>query len=504
MKDEKQKLLPQVSGSDASGTVQCDESQLSTNASEHLIDVIPKSCRLVVDQHGTAHLQTVPYGPYHPIESKFSRTYLRAYAFSRGKKLRKSDLNDEIDSLQSYADAYCEKIKIYQRVASIPNGIEIDPGCDDITRIRVTPGNVEIVRSGSDTAFSRSPVSTAMVTPADEGDLEKLDLYLNMNDMEKVLLKGYLSYTLAHPKIASSSFIILQLLGDQGSGKSSLCKNIIQPLIDPNIVGVQTFPRSVRDLVVAVRNAHVTCFDNMRYVTPTMSDAMCTASTGGAISTRQLYTNADQHISPLHGALVLNGIHAFIDQPDLTQRTLPIELKPLTSTDRKSEGALLASLQTDMPIIFRGLLDLIAEIFTHLPKVKPTNPERMYDFSEWLTAYEMVDHESEGTYQDAYSSVLNAAERDTLLSDPLAEAVYRFAKEHTGGTWSGTPTKLLLELDELVNLSTQRSRDWPSNAISLSKRLKSLKVGLLSQKIRVELTRGKDRKITVTDEGQYE
>ncbi|MCH5375928.1 MAG: hypothetical protein JJ992_18310, partial [Planctomycetes bacterium] len=59
--------------------------------------------------------------------------------------------------------------------------------------------------------------------------------------------------------------------------------------------------------------------DAQRYVTPTMSDAMCTASTGGAISTRQLYTNADQHISPLHGALVLNGIHAFIDQPDLTQ-----------------------------------------------------------------------------------------------------------------------------------------------------------------------------------------
>ena len=296
----------------------------------------------------------------------------------------------------------------------------------------------------------------------------------------------------------------MQLLGDQGSGKSSLCKNIIQPLIDPNIVGVQTFPRSTKDLVVAVRNAHVTCFDNMRYVSPSMSDALCTASTGGAISTRQLYTNADQHISQLHGALVLNGIHPFIDQPDLTQRTLPIELMPLSSSDRKSDRALLASLKTDMPIIFRGLLDLIAEIFKYLPEVTPTNPERMYDFSLWLAAYEKVDQVPEGTYQDMYSSALNTAERDTLLSDPLAEAVYRFAKEDSGGTWSGTPTKLLLELDELVNQSTQRSRDWPNNAISLSKRLKSLKAGLLTQNIRVEITRAKDRKITITDEEAYQ
>ena len=67
------------------------------------------------------------------------------------------------------------------------------------------------------------------------------------------------------------------------------------------------------------------------------------------------------------------------------------------------------------------------------------------------------------------------------------------------GEWSGTPTQLLAELNLRVTKGTMRSRDWPQNPISLSKKLIPLQASLLTQGIRVELRRGKERSITITN-----
>lgn len=229
-----------------------------------------------------------------------------------------------------------------------------------------------------------------------------------------------------------------------------------------------------------------------------MADTLCVAATGGAASSRQLYTDADQHIQYLHVALVLNGIHHFIGQSDLAQRCLPIHLLALSENDRKSETQLIKDLQADMPAIFRGLLNLIADILKHLPTAKITNPERMIDFVHWLAAMEKVFGAPAGAFQSVYSEILREGQLDSLLDNPLASAVIEFAHEHIDDRWSGMPAKLLTELNGLVSTGTQRSKYWPQNASSLSKRLMSLEAGLLSQGIRVERTRGKHRQITIT------
>ena len=160
---------------------------------------------------------------------------------------------------------------------------------------------------------------------------------------------------------------------------------------------------------------------------------------------------------------------------------------------------LLASeLQADLPAIFRGLLNLIADIFPHLPDAEVTNPERMFDFVHWLAAMEKAQGTPTGVYQAAYSNNLRQVQLDSLLDNTLAAAVYQFAENHIDDEWTGTPADLLSELNSLVTIGTQRSRDWPHNAISLSKRLKPLQAGLLSQGIRVESGRGKLRSITIT------
>ena len=154
-------------------------------------------------------------------------------------------------------------------------------------------------------------------------------------------------------------------------------------------------------------------------------------------------------------------------------------------------------------MIFRGLLDLIADILTHLPTVEVTSPERMIDFSRWLAAMERVHNAPPGAYQDLYSEALKESMLDSLMENPLAAAVMSFVTESSKGDWSGTPTELLQELNLLVGNRSRYSQDWPQNPIALSKRLSPLIAALKRQGIKVTLGRGKERKITITNLEAY-
>ncbi|MFC1772598.1 hypothetical protein ACFL3A_04500 [Pseudomonadota bacterium] len=429
-----------------------------------------------------------------PIGGKAANRVLQGFAHQSGTRLKAYDVKEINEELTAYAEHSGDVRDVYYRCAPFQNGVELDVGNGD--RIRITPGKVAAIKKGSQTLFHRTSTMRSLPAPADVGDLKLLDKYLNLHPTNAVLLIAWLSYTLAHPKISTTNFVILVLHGDQGSGKTFLCR-IIQALVDPGVVGVQTFPHNQKDLVVAAMNSHVLFYDNMRSITPAMADKLCIAATGGHLTGRRLYTDAEQQVHRLHVALVLNGIHSFIEQPDLAQRSVPLHLLSINEKERRSETEIFRELQADLPMIFRGLLDLIAGILKHLPTVKVTSPERMYDFSQWLAAMEVVDGVPPGTYQSVYSGALNEGMLDSLLENLLGAAVMSFAEDTVDDFWTGTPTELLQELNFRVGKRTPYSKDWPQNPIALSKRLRSLQAGLRRQGINVELSRGKNRKITI-------
>jgi hypothetical protein len=107
-----------------------------------------------------------------------------------------------------------------------------------------------------------------------------------------------------------------------------------------------------------------------------------------------------------------------------------------------------------------------------------------------------------GIYQGAYSDVLHEAQLDSLMENLLSSMIIEFTvtrkKMRETGQWSGTPAQLMSELNDLSPHKNVRSEEWPQNAIALSKRLNALKASLRTQNISVELTRGKQRTITIT------
>ncbi len=431
------------------------------------------------------------------IRSKKLNAFLSDLARRDGNHLQKADLAELNDALEAYAEQLGKVTDVWLRVAPIEGGIEIDHGDELHTRTRITAGKVEMV-ANSNTVFYRTVNTKAMVMPAEKGDLNLLKKYLNLHATSVVLLVAWITYTLAHPKAPSSKYPILVLSGNEGSGKSSLCKNVLIRLIDPSAIGVQVFPLNAKDLAIASQTAHMLCYDNIRGFKHNMADMLCIAATGGTITTRQLYTDADQQAISLHAAIVLNGIHSFIDTPDLSQRCLSIHLIAMDKIKRKSEEQLTTEFEADLPAIMGGLFDLIAEIFTHLPNVEITHPERMIDFVKWLGAMELAAGIPAGIYQELYSETLQQGQLDTLMDNPLAAALIEFADKHVDDYWSGTPAALLSKLSDSVSIGTLRSREWPQNPIALSKRIAGLQAGLLSQGIKIELTRGKERTVTIT------
>lgn len=430
------------------------------------------------------------------VGSRALDNIIRRLADRDGRTLRKSDQRELNDSLLSFAESKGQIKSVSLRVAAIDGGVEIDLGDDRHARVSITAGKVELVLNGSTALFWRSNTFLPMAEFVAVGDLQLLKQYFNLDDVSFMLLRAWLSYTMAHPKIASTMFVILLLLGGQGSGKTFASK-LIRRLLDPSPIGVQTMPTNAKDLAISTQNGHVSCYDNARFISLAMSDMYCTAATGGTLTGRQLYTDADQQVILLHGALIINGIHAFINQPDFAQRCLPIQLPTLPEGKRRSETELEAALARDLPAIQRGLFDLVAAVFVHLPTVKATSPQRMIDFVLWLAAMEKVDGEPEGTYQTAYSTALNDGQRECLMDNVLASAILTWAEKMTGDEWRGSPSVFLEKLNSMAEPGLQNSKDWPGNPISLSKRLLPLQAALLSQGIELNLVRGKTRMISV-------
>ncbi len=130
-----------------------------------------------------------------------------------------------------------------------------------------------------------------LVEPEPGAPLGDLYRFLNTGDDGKKLVVGWALMALG----GTGPYPILSLHGEEGSAKTSMAK-LIRGLIDDNGSPVRALPREERDLLVSATHSHVLCFDNVSGIDGDTSDRLCRISTGGGMSVRQMYTNADEHV----------------------------------------------------------------------------------------------------------------------------------------------------------------------------------------------------------------
>jgi len=412
---------------------------------------------------------------------------------------------DEIQSLLAdHAEASGDHFNVKNRVAEILKGCILDIGDDTQNRIVLERGKVRISTADCEVLFDRSTSTLPYVkTGPFKGDLELIFQYLNMAKVPAWTLIAWMLYTLSTERNSSTSYPILVIIAGQGSSKSTLCKLIIRNLVDPSSLGIQGFPTNRQDMVIASNHAFMLIYDNLRYLSKKWSDILCIASTGGTDPTRRLYTDDELVTHFFKVPLVLNGIHDFIVEPDLAQRCVFIDLDSISEDKRIDEKLFTENFHKDLPSIFKGLLELLAKVLEIVDTVEVTHPQRMIRFVKYLAAIEQVAGLEKGSLQKAYSDSLQDRQRDAVLSDPLGSIIYEMVTAGTRTDWSGTPTELLTEILSFFPEYDSRKRKLPDNPSMLSRRLQALKPGLLSQQVEIELTRGKTRKITITNLEAY-
>jgi hypothetical protein len=444
-----------------------------------------------------------------PLGSRFSDGLLRKLLREEGFKLSKDMFKELKADIESDALFLNKIIQPRVRVASDDDKVILDLGDPDCSRIVFHEGLYSIVNTGIDVPFISSSTTKAYCLPDKLAIIDFFPGLFNLSNEHSLLLLAWITYLLSHPKSEYVTYPILVLQAGQGAGKSFASK-IIRELVDPRTVGIQRMPTSIEDLAVMAASSHLLVFDNVRGFTQNMADNLCQTSTGGTRTVRRLYSNNEEMVFNLHVPVILNGIHAFINQSDLAERCLSLSLPPIAREDRKTEKELEDGFKSSLPRLTAGLFTLTAKALSKLPVAQVTFPERMMDFCSWLAALELALPECNtrtyanievGSIQKFYSDNLKKATFDNLYENELGAAVLDYM--HGLTHWSGSPTNLFNILSEYSSHEKTGSRHWPQTAISMSKKLKPLVTALASQGIFIEFTRGSTRKITIRNENQF-
>jgi hypothetical protein len=320
----------------------------------------------------------------------------------------------------------------------------------------------------------------ALPVPERGFEPEALRVALNMSMPNFVLLVAFCVGAL-NP---SGPYFILQIHGEQGSGKSNIAK-LAKDMIDPNRADKLRLPKTELDLVLQAQAHRVLNYDNASYVTNDLSDLLCTVATGGAFSTRQLYTDADQMTYVFKRPVIMNGIGNYATRPDLQERSIPLNLTTIPEGRRKTEREMEAELGPLKPKFIGFLLDCVAHALANLDEVEPPRSIRMADAAHWLVAAEEATGFPEGAILDALEQVQIELLTQTTADDGLTTAILTMLLHREARTFEGRYG----QLHELLMPEKAWNAKWlPQSPSALSSKLSRMAPGL--RRVGVEIQTG--------------
>jgi hypothetical protein len=246
---------------------------------------------------------------------------------------------------------------------------------------------------------------------------------------------------------------------------------IMRFITDPHSAALRADPRNPHDLILAAVNSWCLAFDNLSSIRDWLADALCRLSTGGAYTTRELYTTDEEAIFEAQRPVVITSIADIVTRPDLLDRSIMLTLNPIAETNRKPESALWADLELARPRILGALLTAVSEALRTLPAVQLDVLPRMADFATWAVAGERALGLRSGAFMAAYEGNRGSASAMALEAEPISDTLLEFFQKRSEGVWQGRASDLLKELDELAGYTDSKKKrpyGWPKQPNQLS------------------------------------
>ncbi len=331
--------------------------------------------------------------------------------------------------------------------------------------------------------FRRSGSMWALPEPR-KGSMDTLRVFLNFGPGDDAVWALYAA-CLVQALRGNSQYPPLVLHGEHGSAKSTAA-GIFRKLIDPNASDLRSPPKNEADLFIQARNGWVLGFDNLSGISDWLSDCLCRVSTGGGMSTRQLYTNTDEVIFNGTRPIVLASIEEVATRADLTDRAVILNLPAISPEKRRLDSELWRDFDIAHPHILGGLLDAVSIGLGNLAQVRLDEYPRMADFARWAVACEPAFSVPEGTFLAAYTANRDNANRSAIEAATIGPYIQQLINDRPEGDWSGTMTELLAELVRIAPETITKQTSWPKRPSVLSNKLTTITPNLRAEGVHVE------------------
>jgi RepB DNA-primase from phage plasmid len=351
---------------------------------------------------------------------------------------------------------------LHIRVAGVDGKVYIDLCNAKWQVVEITPEGWKVLDQ-SPVKFMRRGGMLALPLPQRGGSINELHPFLNLaSENDWLLICGWLIGAL-QPK---QPYPILALHGEQGSAKSTATK-ALRKLIDPGKPEFRGAPRGERDFWIAANNARVVAYDNISGIQDWLSDCLCTLSTGGGYGTRMMYSDDDETLFDVSRPVIINGINELANREDLLDRTIMVELQPISDSMRRTESEFWGAYDNVRPRILGALYDAVSAALRELPNTILEKPPRMADFAHWVTASESSWGEP-GAFLEAYTCNRNEGNQMAIDASIVAVTLQKYMTSKA--SWSGTATELDNQLKG--QLGPEIPETWPKNARGLSAALR--------------------------------
>ena len=301
--------------------------------------------------------------------------------------------------------------------------------CDGMGNIVYADRNGWDVRQKGFNKFRQPKYMKPLPYPDRNGDLlDLLDCVSFDNHMDRVLVPVWIVGALA----SNLDRPILMISGTQGSGKTTTA-DIIRSCIDPvNLTGLSA-PSTERDFAVTLRRQQVPSFDNLTFIKGEIQDLMARVVTGGAIERRKLYTDDESHFVRFKRAMILTGISNPITQDDLLDRTLSIQLRRSSNTERRLKADILKRFEQKQASIIGGILNTFVGALNIQDSLELDELPRLADFYHFGVAIAEYLGEQQGFGKEMFARAFNNSMRQSYQygadDDPLAFTVLDFLRE---------------------------------------------------------------------------
>lgn len=431
------------------------------NSAKMLLKIAYDNCKLFIGSDGKCYAKIIVEDciQYRDIESGFFRSWLTSVSYREGKNIISGHVIDSVvttlKSLILFDPEYNNKQDVYLRVGGNYEKVYLDLGNSDWTAVEIDKFDWKVI-SNDKTPFRRTKFTGELPNPVRGGNIDLLRKYLTCTDEDFILVVAWLvgCYNPLGP------YPILILQGTQGSGKSTQSQ-LLKRLVDPSVGNIRTLPKDEFNIMLQANSNWLLTYDNLSGLDHRISDTLCRLSTGGSISTRQLYSNDEEVMFSAKRPILLNGIDDITTRGDLADRSILILLNSIRADRRITEKEYWEEFNRDYPYILGAILDLVTSSLRNFDGIELENPPRMADFAKWASACEVKAGFTKGSLITALHRNKSEMINITLENDMFISGLIKFMEDKS--EWVGGLQDLLRLVRVCVEIHDSRSHNFPNH-----------------------------------------